>query len=201
MGSQLNLMLIKENLSKNTSVVDRNRQNNQRMKLQKMIINLQKARKLPVLWFMPVNVFLTFLIGSLLGWLVYLITRPLPHLWGPVTGYRAAGQHNTWFSCRHNSGFRSSASKCCFIISSCTSRGDSFRKAEDDVSSLLAKGYVLSKCALDIAKSFDERHRLTRSTSEKIASIDKRIGFSEKVIFGASVVNGKVQEVDQKLQV
>lgn len=80
MGSQLNLMLIKENLSKNTSVVDRNRQNNQRMKLQKMIINLQKARKLPVLWFMPVNVFLTFLIGSLLGWLVYLITRPLPHL-------------------------------------------------------------------------------------------------------------------------
>lgn len=81
------------------------------------------------------------------------------------------------------------------------SRSDSFRRAEDAVSSILAKGYVLSKSALDRAKSFDERHRLTRSTSEKIASIDKRIGLSEKVYFGASVVNGKVQEVDQKLQV
>ncbi|XP_074324710.1 binding partner of ACD11 1-like isoform X2 [Apium graveolens] len=81
------------------------------------------------------------------------------------------------------------------------SRSGSFRKAEDAVSSILAKGYVISKGALDRAKSFDERHQLTRSTSEKIASIDKRIGLSEKVIFGASVVNGKVQEVDQKLQV
>ncbi|KAK1364762.1 Binding partner of ACD [Heracleum sosnowskyi] len=81
------------------------------------------------------------------------------------------------------------------------SRNDSFRKAEDAFSSILAKGYELSKGALDKAKSFDERHRLTRSTSEKIASINKRIGLSEKVIFGASVVNGKVQEVDQKLQV
>ncbi|KAL1809117.1 hypothetical protein ACET3Z_026107 [Daucus carota] len=75
------------------------------------------------------------------------------------------------------------------------------RKAEGAVSSILAKGYVLSKGALDRAKTFDERHHLTRSTSEKIASFDKKIGLSEKVIFGASVVNGKVQEVDQKLQV
>ncbi|KAL1815865.1 hypothetical protein ACET3Z_018439 [Daucus carota] len=43
------------------------------------------------LWFMPVNVFLTFLIGSLLGWLVNLITRPPPHLRGLVIGCCAAG--------------------------------------------------------------------------------------------------------------
>ncbi|KAK1400285.1 Auxin efflux carrier [Heracleum sosnowskyi] len=43
------------------------------------------------LWFMPINVFLTFLIGSLLGWLVNLITRPPPHLRGLVIGCCAAG--------------------------------------------------------------------------------------------------------------
>ncbi|XP_074368975.1 protein PIN-LIKES 3-like [Apium graveolens] len=43
------------------------------------------------LWFMPVNVFLTFLIGSLLGWLVNLVTRPPPHLRGLVIGCCAAG--------------------------------------------------------------------------------------------------------------
>lgn len=43
------------------------------------------------LWFMPVNVFLTFLIGSFLGWLVNLVTRPPPHLRGLVIGCCAAG--------------------------------------------------------------------------------------------------------------
>ncbi|KAL1815864.1 hypothetical protein ACET3Z_018438 [Daucus carota] len=43
------------------------------------------------LWFMPVNVFLTFLIGSFLGWLVNLVTRPPPHLRGLVIGCCAGG--------------------------------------------------------------------------------------------------------------
>ncbi|KAK1400283.1 Auxin efflux carrier [Heracleum sosnowskyi] len=43
------------------------------------------------LWFMPVNVFLTFLIGSFLGWLVNLVTKPPPHLRGLVIGCCAAG--------------------------------------------------------------------------------------------------------------
>lgn len=43
------------------------------------------------LWFMPINVFITFIIGSLLGWLVNLVTNPPPHLRGLVIGCCAAG--------------------------------------------------------------------------------------------------------------
>ncbi|KAL2907151.1 Protein PIN-LIKES 1 [Bienertia sinuspersici] len=37
------------------------------------------------LWFMPVNVFITFLIGSILGWILTKITKPPKHLKGLVT--------------------------------------------------------------------------------------------------------------------
>ncbi|CAH2067597.1 unnamed protein product [Thlaspi arvense] len=43
------------------------------------------------MWFMPVNVLLTFIIGSLLGWLVIVITKPPSHLRGLILGCCAAG--------------------------------------------------------------------------------------------------------------
>ncbi|KAJ0256525.1 Protein PIN-LIKES 3 [Hirschfeldia incana] len=43
------------------------------------------------MWFMPVNLLLTFIIGSLLGWIVILITKPPPHLRGLIVGCCAAG--------------------------------------------------------------------------------------------------------------
>ncbi|XP_062164055.1 protein PIN-LIKES 3-like isoform X2 [Alnus glutinosa] len=43
------------------------------------------------LWFMPINILLTFIIGSVLGWVVNLITRPPPHLKGLIVGCCAAG--------------------------------------------------------------------------------------------------------------
>ncbi|XVF74045.1 hypothetical protein PTKIN_Ptkin13bG0030000 [Pterospermum kingtungense] len=43
------------------------------------------------LWFMPFNVLLTFLIGSLLGWVVIQFTRPPLHLQGLILGCCAAG--------------------------------------------------------------------------------------------------------------
>nr|XP_043606630.1 binding partner of ACD11 1-like [Erigeron canadensis] len=75
------------------------------------------------------------------------------------------------------------------------------RKAEDVVSSMFAKGFVLGKDAVSKAKSFDEKHGLTSTASAKVASFDKKIGFTEKVSTGTSIVNEKVKEVDQKLQV
>ena len=42
-------------------------------------------------WFMPVNVLLTFIIGSFLGWIVILITKPPSHLRGLTVGCCAAG--------------------------------------------------------------------------------------------------------------
>ncbi|GAB4857860.1 hypothetical protein Ancab_015766 [Ancistrocladus abbreviatus] len=76
-----------------------------------------------------------------------------------------------------------------------------FRKAEDAVSSMLAKGFILGKDAVNKAKAFDEKHQLTSTASAKVASLDQKIGFTEKISMGAAVVNDKVREVDQKYQV
>ncbi|KAJ4884610.1 Auxin efflux carrier family protein [Raphanus sativus] len=43
------------------------------------------------MWFMPVSLLLTFIIGSFLGWIVILITKPPPHLRGLIVGCCAAG--------------------------------------------------------------------------------------------------------------
>ncbi|XP_047170727.1 binding partner of ACD11 1-like isoform X2 [Vigna umbellata] len=75
------------------------------------------------------------------------------------------------------------------------------RKAEDVVSSMLAKGFILGKDALNRAKSFDERHRLTSTASAKVASLDQKVGFTEKISAGTVIVNDKVKEMDEKFQV
>ncbi|PWA97436.1 Nucleotide-binding, alpha-beta plait [Artemisia annua] len=75
------------------------------------------------------------------------------------------------------------------------------RKAEDVVTSMFAKGFVLGKDAVSKAKSFDEKHGFTSTASAKVSSLDKKIGFTEKVNVGTSIVSDKVKEVDQKLQV
>ncbi|KAL1547358.1 binding partner of ACD11 1-like [Salvia divinorum] len=75
------------------------------------------------------------------------------------------------------------------------------QKAEDVVSGMLAKGFILGKDALNRAKSFDERHQLISTASARVASLDQKIGLSEKITVGATIVNDKVKEVDQKFQV
>ncbi|KAF5206871.1 binding partner of ACD11 1-like [Thalictrum thalictroides] len=75
------------------------------------------------------------------------------------------------------------------------------RKAEDVVSGMLAKGFILGKDALNKAKSFDERHHLISNASATVASIDKKMGLTEKIGIGTAVVNEKVREVDELFQV
>ncbi|CAA0813109.1 RNA-binding (RRM/RBD/RNP motifs) family protein [Striga hermonthica] len=75
------------------------------------------------------------------------------------------------------------------------------RKAEDVVSSMLAKGFVLGKDAVNKAKAFDEKHQVISTATAKVASLDQKIGLSEKITTGAAIVNDKVKEVDQKFQV
>lgn len=86
------------------------------------------------------------------------------------------------------------------------------RKAEDVVSGMLAKGFILGKDAVSKAKSFDEKHQLTSTASSKVSSFDKKIGLTEKISVGTAVVGEKisagtavvsdrVREVDQKFQV
>ncbi|XP_057970099.1 binding partner of ACD11 1 isoform X2 [Malania oleifera] len=75
------------------------------------------------------------------------------------------------------------------------------QKAEDVVSSMLAKGFILGKDALNKAKAFDEKHQFTSTATAKVASLDQKIGLTEKISAGTTIVNDKVKEMDQKFQV
>ncbi|KAL6564817.1 MFS transporter multidrug-resistance type transporter [Orobanche minor] len=55
--------------------------------------------------------------------------------------------------------------------------------------------------AVNKAKAFDEKHRLTANASARVVSFDKRVGLTEKFPVGISVVNEKVKSVDKKFQV
>lgn len=66
---------------------------------------------------------------------------------------------------------------------------------------MLAKGSAIRQDALSKAKAFDEKHQLTAGASAKVISFDRRVGLSEKITVGFSVVNEKVKSVDQKLHV
>ncbi|XP_023007523.1 binding partner of ACD11 1-like [Cucurbita maxima] len=79
--------------------------------------------------------------------------------------------------------------------------GSAMQKAEDVVSSMLAKGFTLGKDTLNRAKSFDQKHQLTSTASSKVLSLDQKIGLSEKISVGTTVVNEKVKEMDEKFQV
>nr|GLL24428.1 binding partner of ACD11 1 isoform X2 [Ipomoea trifida] len=74
-------------------------------------------------------------------------------------------------------------------------------KAQDVVSSVLAKGSAIGQDAMNKARAFDEKHRLTATASAKVSSFDQKVGLSEKLTVGISAVNQKVKSVDQRLQV
>ena len=75
------------------------------------------------------------------------------------------------------------------------------QKAEDVVSSMLSKGFVLGKDVLGKAKAFDEKLQFTSTASATVTTLDKKIGLTEKVNIGTSVVNEKVKDLDQKFHV
>ncbi|KAJ3672880.1 hypothetical protein LUZ60_006254 [Juncus effusus] len=78
-----------------------------------------------------------------------------------------------------------------------TEPSSAVQKAEDVVSSMLAKGYVLSKEAVNLAKSFDEKHKLLSN----VANLDRQIGLTDKIYAGTALVGYKMKEVDNRFQV
>lgn len=79
--------------------------------------------------------------------------------------------------------------------------GEAVTRAQDMVTSMLSKGYVLGKDALGRAKSFDEKHQFTANASFRVASIKKKIGLADKLNAGASSVNRHVQSVNDKYHI
>lgn len=74
-------------------------------------------------------------------------------------------------------------------------------RAQEVVTSMLARGSAIRQEAVNKAKAFDEKHQFTANASAKVISFDRRVGFTEKLTVGISVVNEKVKSVDQRLHV
>ncbi|KAG5232773.1 RNA recognition motif-containing family protein [Salix suchowensis] len=74
-------------------------------------------------------------------------------------------------------------------------------RAQEVVTSMLAKGSAIGQDAMNKAKAFDDKHRLSASASEKVISFDRRVGLTEKLTVGISAVNEKVKSVDERLHV
>lgn len=79
--------------------------------------------------------------------------------------------------------------------------GGVVNRAQDVMTSMLAKGYVLGKDAMNKAKTFDEKHQLSANATATVSSIDRKIGFTQKLSSGTAVVNEHVKALDQKYQV
>jgi hypothetical protein len=96
--------------------------------------------------------------------------------------------------------FSSGNGNCCIVVhpQPKDTKPSALEKAEDIVGTMLAKGFILGRDALDKAKALDEKHQLTSTATARVSSFDKRLGLSEKISVGTSVVNDKVKDLDQK---
>ncbi len=74
-------------------------------------------------------------------------------------------------------------------------------RAQDVLSNMLAKGFVLGNNAIARVKALDEKHQITANASAQVASIDKKIGITQKFTAGSAAVNQQVKVVDEKFQV
>eukprot|EP01018_Ginkgo_biloba_P037743 Gb_35128 [translate_table: standard] len=63
--------------------------------------------------------------------------------------------------------------------------GEAVNMAQEVVTSMLSKGYVLGKDALSKAKSFDETHQVTASAAAKVAALSQRMGVTDRISAGA----------------
>ncbi|MCO5578829.1 hypothetical protein L7F22_032676 [Adiantum nelumboides] len=79
--------------------------------------------------------------------------------------------------------------------------GSAVTRAQDVISSMLAKGYDVGKDAMNKAKTFDEKHQLSANATATVSSLDKKIGFSQKLSTGTAVMNEHVKAIDEKYQV
>lgn len=78
-----------------------------------------------------------------------------------------------------------------------TTPSEAVTMAQEVVTLMLSKGYVLGKDALIKAKAFDESHHVSASAAAKIAELSKHIGLTDKINAGVDVV----RSVDERYHV
>ncbi|MED6171367.1 hypothetical protein PIB30_040144 [Stylosanthes scabra] len=112
-----------------------------------------------LLWFMPVNVLLTFLIGTALGWLLIKITRVPLHLHGLVLGCCAAGNLGNL--------------PLIIVPAVCKKRNNPF--GDVDVCKKNALAYASLSMALGSIYIWSYVYNIVRIYSRKVSSVDDSI--------------------------
>ena len=69
--------------------------------------------------------------------------------------------------------------------------------AQEVVTVMISKGYVLGKDALIKAKAFDDAHGVSAAAAAKLAELSKRIGLTDKIYAGMEAV----RSVDEKYSI
>ncbi|KAE9449265.1 hypothetical protein C3L33_18839, partial [Rhododendron williamsianum] len=75
--------------------------------------------------------------------------------------------------------------------------GEAVTVAQEVVTTMLAKGYTLTKDALTKAKSLDESYQVSSSAAAKVAELSDRFGLTDKIFAGMEAA----KSVDQKYHV
>ncbi|XP_027075257.2 binding partner of ACD11 1 [Coffea arabica] len=75
--------------------------------------------------------------------------------------------------------------------------GEAVTAAQEVVTSMIAKGYILSKDALAKAKAFDESYQVSSTAAAKVVELSNRIGLTDKINSGVEAV----KSVDKKYHV
>nr|GLL26614.1 binding partner of ACD11 1-like [Ipomoea trifida] len=75
--------------------------------------------------------------------------------------------------------------------------GEAVTIAQQVVTTMIAKGYVLSQDALAKAKAFDEEHQVSSTAAAKVAELSMKIGLTDKINSGVVAV----KSVDEKYHV
>ncbi|KAJ7974426.1 Binding partner of ACD11 1 [Quillaja saponaria] len=75
--------------------------------------------------------------------------------------------------------------------------GEAVTMAQEVVKTMVAKGYVLGKDALVMAKAFDESHNFSSTAASKVAELSNKIGLTETINSGTETF----KSVDQRYHV
>ncbi|RVW31374.1 Binding partner of ACD11 1 [Vitis vinifera] len=93
--------------------------------------------------------------------------------------------------------FADNSERTAEFLRSATTPREAVTVAQEVVTTMIAKGYVLGKDALIKAKAFDEAHGVSAAAAAKIAELSKRIGLTDKIYAGVEAV----RSVDEKYHV
>uniref|UniRef100_A0A803MHR5 Uncharacterized protein n=1 Tax=Chenopodium quinoa TaxID=63459 RepID=A0A803MHR5_CHEQI len=130
-----------------------------------IVANLAKTvtfQSFLTLWFMPINILITFLIGAILGWMLVKVTRPPKHLKGLIIGACSAGNMGNL--------------PIILVPAMCKEKGSPF--GATDVCETYALSYASLSMAIGAVYLWSFVYNVVRISAEEVARDKEAINYS-----------------------